>query len=268
MSRTKIISEIGWNHMGDMSLAKEMIHASKENGADIVKFQTWSVSRLKPGPWDEDGRTEIYKKAELSENDHQQLKAYSDGLGIEFLSSVFSIQDAELLSDLGVSSVKIASFESRNIELITFCYYHFDKIYLSTGTSSVDEIRDSLRPLDNSKFIILHCISSYPLSYSNCNLPRIKTLKMFFPKVGYSDHTFGIEGAKISLEYNPCVIEKHFTLDQSLPGRDNKFAILPHELRELSDYINKREEMNVSHGEGYLECEQEARDIMTGRFNG
>ena len=75
--------------MGDMVLAKEMIHASKENGADIVKFQTWSVSRLKSGPWDEDGRTEIYKKAELSLNDHQQLKSYSDGLGIEFLSSVF-----------------------------------------------------------------------------------------------------------------------------------------------------------------------------------
>ena len=77
---TKIVSEIGWNHMGDLTLAKEMIHASKESGADIVKFQTWSVSRLKKGPWDKDGRTEIYKKAELSENDHQQLKAYSYGL--------------------------------------------------------------------------------------------------------------------------------------------------------------------------------------------
>ena len=88
---TKIISEIGWNHMGDMNLAKKMIQSSKDNGADIVKFQTWSVSRLKPGPWDDDGRTEIYKKAELSLNDHQQLKSYSDGLGIEFLSSVFSL---------------------------------------------------------------------------------------------------------------------------------------------------------------------------------
>ena len=265
---TKIISEIGWNHMGDISLAKEMIHASKENGADIVKFQTWSVSRLKPGPWDEDGRTEIYKKAELSENDHRQLKAYSDGLDIEFLSSVFSIHDAELLSDLGMSSVKIAIFESRNPTLLTYCDSHFDRVYLSTGTSSVDEIEEHLNYLPTSDVVLLHCISSYPLESKNANLPRIVMLRDLTDKVGYSDHTFGVEGAKISLEYEPYVIEKHFTTDQSLPGRDNKFAILPHELKELSDYIKMREEMNISHGGGYLECEQEARDIMTGRFDG
>ena len=265
---TKIISEIGWNHMGGMSLAKEMIHASKENGADIVKFQTWSVSRLKPGPWDEDGRTEIYKKAELSENDHQQLISYSNGLDIEFLSSVFSVQDAELLSDLGITSVKIASFESRNPTLLTYCDSHFDRVYLSTGTSSVDEIEEHLDYLPTSDVVLLHCISSYPLESKNANLPRIDMLKKLENKVGYSDHTFGVEGAKISLEYEPYVIEKHFTTDQSLPGRDNKFAILPHELKELSDYIKMREEMNISHGGGYLECEQEARDIMTGRFDG
>ena len=265
---TKIISEIGWNHMGDISLAKEMIHASKENGADIVKFQTWSVSRLKSGPWDEDGRTEIYKKAELSENDHQQLISYSNGLDIEFLSSVFSVQDAELLSDLGITSVKIASFESRNPTLLTYCDSHFDRVYLSTGTSSVDEIEEHLDYLPTSDVVLLHCISSYPLESKNANLPRIDMLRKLEDKVGYSDHTFGIEGTKISLEYEPYVIEKHFTTDQSLPGRDNKFAILPHELKELSDYIKMREEMNINHGGGYLECEQEARDIMTGRFDG
>ena len=88
---TKIISEIGWNHMGDMNLAKKMIQSSKDNGADIVKFQTWSVSRLKPGPWDDDGRTEIYKKAELSYDKHKELLDFSNEIGIEFLSSVFSI---------------------------------------------------------------------------------------------------------------------------------------------------------------------------------
>ena len=265
---TKIISEIGWNHMGDISLAKEMIHASKENGADIVKFQTWSVSRLKPGPWDEDGRTEIYKKAELSENDHQQLISYSNGLDIEFLSSVFSVQDAELLSDLGITSVKIASFESRNPTLLTYCDSHFDRVYLSTGTSSVDEIEEHINYLPTSDVVLLHCISSYPLESKNANLPRIDMLRKLEDKVGYSDHTFGIEGTKISLEYNPYVIEKHFTIDQSLPGRDNKFAILPHQLKELYDYIKLREEAKRFHGDGYLECEQESRDVMTGRFDG
>jgi N,N'-diacetyllegionaminate synthase len=265
---TKVIAEIGWNHMGDMVLAKEMIQSSKENGADFVKFQTWSVERLKRGPWDTDGRTEIYKKAELSKDKHLLLKEYSDSIGLPFFSSVFSIQDAKLLKEVGVKSVKIASFESRNKELISYCYYHFDEVYLSTGTSSVEEVRESTRTLDKEKFTILHCVSSYPLLPKNCNLPRINKLKEFFPRVGYSDHTFGVETAKISLEHNPCVIEKHFTIDQSLPGRDNKFAILPHQLKELSDYINMKEEMNISHGDDYLDCEQEARNIMTGRFNG
>tara|TARA_A100001011_G_scaffold397684_1_gene499494 strand:- start:5129 stop:5929 length:801 start_codon:yes stop_codon:yes gene_type:complete len=265
---TKIISEIGWNHMGDMALAKEMIDASKENGAEIVKFQTWSVSRLKPGPWDEDGRTDIYKKAELSKSDHQELISHSQKSGVEFLSSAFSIQDAELLFDCGLTSVKVASFESRNPTLLAFCDSHFDKVYLSTGTSSVDEISKHLSYLPTTKVVLLHCVSSYPLEHCNANLPRINLLRELNNEVGYSDHTFGIDGAKISLEYDPCVIEKHFTIDQSLPGRDNKFAILPEDLKELSDYIQMRDEMNINHGGGYLKCEEEARDIMTGRFSG
>ena len=175
---------------------------------------------------------------------------------LKFLSSVFSVQDAELLSDLGVTSVKIASFESRNPTLLTYCDSHFDRVYLSTGTSSVDEIEEHINYLPTSDVVLLHCISSYPLESKNANLPRIVMLRDLTEKVGYSDHTFGVEGAKISLEYEPYVIEKHFTTDQSLPGRDNKFAILPHELKELSDYIKMREEMNISHGGGYLECEQ------------
>jgi N,N'-diacetyllegionaminate synthase len=268
MSKTKIISEIGWNHMGDMNLAKEMIHASKENGADFVKFQTWSVDRLKPGPWDEDGRLEIYKKAELTKDQHIELYEYSNTVDIEFFSSVFSVDDAELLSEIQTKYVKIASFESRNPTLLSYCDSRFDKIFVSTGTSSVSEIEEHMNYLPTSDIVLLHCISSYPLEPKNTNLPRIDMLRDVEENVGYSDHTFGIEGAKISLEYNPCVIEKHFTIDQSLPGRDNKFAILPHQLKELSDYIKMREEMNINHGSGYLECEQEARDIMTGRFDG
>ena len=265
---TKLIAEIGWNHMGDMELAKDMIAASVNNGADMVKFQTWSVDRLKPGPWDEDGRLEIYKKAELSQNDHQQLKSYSEGLGIEFLSSVFSIQDAELLSDLGVTSAKIASFESRNPTLLTYCDSHFDRVYLSTGTSSVDEIEEHLDYLPTSDVVLLHCISSYPLEPKNSNLPRINSLKKICDRVGYSDHTFGVEGAKVSLEYNPYVIEKHFTIDNDLPGRDNKFAILPDQLAQLKEYVNLYNDVYKLNVTGIQECEMDTRDNYTGRFDG
>ena len=265
---TKIISEIGWNHMGDMDLARRMITESVNNGADMVKFQTWSVDRLKDGPWDEDGRLEIYKKAELTKDNHFELLEYCNDLNIPFFTSVFSVEDAELLSEVQTERVKIASFEARNPALLTYCDSKFDTMYISTGTTTVDEIKESLKYIKTSNVVLLHCVSSYPLEYANANLPRINSLEKLCDRVGYSDHTFGVEGSKAALEYDVEVIEKHFTIDHDLPGRDNKFAILPHELKELSDYIRLREEMNVNHGNGYLECEEEAREVMTGRFDG
>ena len=265
---TKIISEIGWNHMGDMDLARRMITESVNNGADMVKFQTWSVDRLKDGPWDEDGRLEIYKKAELTKDNHFELLEYCNDLNIPFFTSVFSVEDAELLSEVQTERVKIASFEARNPALLTYCDSKFDTMYISTGTTTVDEIKESLKYIKTSNVVLLHCVSSYPLEYANANLPRINSLEKLCDRVGYSDHTFGVEGSKAALEYDVEVIEKHFTIDHDLPGRDNKFAILPHELKELSDYIRLREEMNVNHGNGYLECEEEAREVMTGRVDG
>ena len=122
----KIIAEIGWNHCGDLELAKKMAKAAQESGATYAKYQTWSVSRLKPGSWDKDGRREIYEKAELSEQDHTELINYCNKIGITFLSSVFSISDAELLVKLGCKEVKIPSFESRNHELIKYCNSKFE----------------------------------------------------------------------------------------------------------------------------------------------
>lgn len=265
---TKLIAEIGWNHMGDMDLAKEMISASKENGADMVKFQTWSVERLKDGPWDTDGRREIYEKAELTKDKHIELYEYSNKLNIPFFSSVFSIEDARLLAYVEVERVKIASFEARNKKLLGFCDGLFDTIYISTGTTTVDEIKESLEHIKTSNVVLLHCVSCYPLEPQNANLPRINTLREICDRVGYSDHTSGVEGSKVALGYDIEVIEKHFTIDHDLPGRDNKFAILPHQLKELSDYIKLKEESDTYRGDGYMDCEIESREIMTGRFSG
>ena len=271
----KIIAEIGWNHMGDMELAKRMAYEAKDNGADIVKTQTFDVSRLKAGPWDTDGRREIYEKAQLSLEQHIELRDYCNDIEVQFMSSVFSIDDAKLLEQVETDMVKIPSMESRNKELIDFCTNSFDKLIVSTGTSTWNEIRANTAKVNESnpysrnkdtKLVLLHCVSSYPLEYTNANLPKINSLKKLCDRVGYSDHTFGVEGSKLALEYDIEVIEKHFTIDHDLPGRDNKFAILPHELKKLSDYIKLREDMNVDHGDGYLECEEESREIMTGRF--
>jgi len=253
--------------MGDMNMAREMISASKDNGADFVKFQTWSVSRLKKGPWDKDGRLEIYKKAELSKDQHFELYEYSNKIGIDFFSTPFSIEDCELLKSVQNKFVKVASFESTNRELLEYCDRNFDTLFISTGTKSLNEVKGSLKFLKKSKYYLFHCVSSYPTEPKDCNLPRINSLKKICDKVGFSDHTKGIEVTKISLEYNLDFIEKHFTLNRNLPGRDNKFALLPNELNDLSNYIKLREQANTNHGDSYLEVEKESRKWMTGRFS-
>jgi sialic acid synthase SpsE len=264
----KIIAEIGWNHGGDMELAKEMIRAAAEAGATYAKFQSWSASRLKPGVWDTDGRREIYEKAELTRERHIELINYCNQVGIKFMSSVFSIKDAELLVELGVEDVKIPSFESRNHELIEYCDKNFKTVFMSTGTSTFDEIKESLRFLNLCDLYLLHCVSTYPCNPSMSNITRMNRLKTLHMPVGYSDHIQGVESAKVAIGEGARVIEKHFTTDNDLPGRDNKFAVLPHELKDLTDYIKMREEMFISHGDDFQESELDSRNNYTGRFDG
>jgi sialic acid synthase SpsE len=264
----KVIAEIGWNHCGDMNLAKEMILAAKESGATYAKFQSWSVSRLKPGAWDDDGRREIYEKAELTKERHIELINYCDEVGIKFMSSVFSIKDAELLVELGVEDVKIPSFESRNHELIRYCDNNFKRVFMSTGTSTFDEIRDSVKHIWNSEFYLLHCVSTYPCNPSMANLPKMEMLKLLAHNIGYSDHIQGVESAKIAIGRGAVVVEKHFTTNNELPGRDNKFAILPYQMKDLTDYIKMIEEMMVSHGSDFQQSEMDSRNNYTGRFDG
>lgn len=263
-----LIAEIGWNHFGDIELAKKMITAAKKSGADYAKFQTWSVERLKHGEWDKDGRREIYEKAELSEQNHLELINYCNDNEIKFLSSVFSIDDAKLLLKLNLKDVKIPSFESRNHELISFCDNHFEKIFMSTGTSKMDEIKESVKLFKNSKLFLLHCVSMYPCNYSNANIPKMKELMKIHNFVGYSDHIQGSESAKIAIAEGAQVIEKHFTLDNNLPGRDNKFANLPEQFKDISDFMIRYNEMLTNHGNDFQHGEKDSRLNYTGRFNG
>ena len=265
---TKLIAEIGWNHMGDMKLAKEMILSAKESGCDFAKFQTWSVRRLKRGSWDTDGRREIYEKAELSFEKHIELKKYCDEVGIGFMSSVFSIEDAKLLKNVVTDYVKIPSFESRNKELIHYCLKHFGHLLISTGTSNYDEIRSIVLNIPSDRYTLLHCVSSYPCEFDVVNLPRINDLTDLSDSVGFSDHTQGIEASVLSLGCGVKWIEKHFTINNDLPGRDNKFAVLPTEVKRLSEYIKISNKVMNYKGCDYQECETDSREIYGGRWNG
>lgn len=263
----KLIAEIGWNHLGDMTLAKKMIDSAASSGADYAKFQTWSVSRLKTGEWDNDGRRDLYNKSELNKNQHIELINHCKDRGVNFLSSVFSVKDAELLSELNCESVKIPSFESRNIDLIKYCNDNFKVVFMSTGTSTVKEIIKSLESLNKPVVYLMHCVSVYPCSYEIANLPKMFELQKIHKLVGYSDHIEGVESAKVAIGFGAKVVEKHFTIDRNLPGRDNKFAILPEELRDLKSFVLNREKMLIDHGDGFQDLEINARNNYSGRFN-
>ena len=145
---TIVIAEIGWNHMGDMDLAKNMILKAKESGASIAKFQTWQVYKLKSGEWDYDGRKEIYLKAELNEDDHKLLMKYCKDSKIEFMSSAFSVEDAKLLKNLKCNQIKIPSFEINNLELLTIAKQFQEDLSFNWYTRKRNECGKNLFKLE------------------------------------------------------------------------------------------------------------------------
>ena len=237
LNKCKIIAEIGWNHMGDMNLAKTMIDVAKGCGADYAKFQTWSVKNLKPGPWDNDGRREIYEKAELTKEKHYELKDYCYRAGITFLTSVFNYDDISMVKGLGCEHIKIPSTEAVNKLLVEKCLSDFSHVFISTGGLTYEEIielRDILLQHPEEKCTVLHCVSLYPCPLEKANIERVAYLAEKLPcDVGYSDHTQNVWAAYAAIAHGATVVEKHFTVDNSLPGRDNKFACTPEELRDV-----------------------------------
>jgi N,N'-diacetyllegionaminate synthase len=158
--------------------------------------------------------------------------------------------------------------ESRNTELINYCSEKFDRVLMSTGTSNWNEIRVNTSRVKDTKLVLLHCVSAYPCDFDMINLPRIRDLQRLSLSVGFSDHTLGIEASILSLGYNIDYIEKHFTVDNDLPGRDNKFAILPNQLKKLKKYVDISSMVNLNHGPDYQECEEETRKVYSGRWDG
>jgi len=264
---TKFIAEIGWNHLGDLDLAKSMAAAAADSGAHYAKFQTWSTTRLKSGPWDLDGRRQLYEQAELSREGHEQLIEHCNNTGIIFLSSVFSLEDARLLCSLNQASVKIPSNEAVNLPLLEYCLSNFGHLIISVGACSEQEILQLAAITRGSNVTVLHCVSSYPCPIRFSNLNQINFLRSHFADVGYSDHVSGINAAKASLAHGVSFIEKHFTIDKSLEGRDNKFAILPNELQELISFDRDFQLAHSISTTGYQSIEMDIRTNYRSRFN-
>ena len=265
--KIKLIAEVGWNHMGDMDLAKDMISAAANSGADIVKFQTWSEKNLKPGPWDNDGRREIYKKAELSLEDHFLLKEYCEKAGVEFLTSIFSVKDISKLLELKLYAVKVPSHEIYNLDLIGELNLSFDKILLSAGACTWKELIDAVNIVSSDKLVLMHCVSAYPCLAENINLAKLNKIKTISKEIGYSGHFYGVDDAIAAISMGAAYIEKHFTIDQDLPGRDNKNAILPEDLKIISSFRNNFIKMSTDCGFDTQDAELDIVRNYRGRWD-
>tara|TARA_A100001037_G_C15099567_1_gene613260 strand:- start:499 stop:1326 length:828 start_codon:yes stop_codon:yes gene_type:complete len=257
---TILVAEIGWNFLGNLKLAKKMIAAAKKSGADAVKFQIWDPSNLKNGPWDNDGRRKIYEKAYLDKEKYLYLKKYSNKVSIKCFASAFNIDGLKILKATKDSWVKIPSHESYNIKLIEFALKNFKKVIVSAGCMKKNELNKLIKFVKtkrsySKKTCLLHCVSSYPLKSENCNFEKFDYLKKNFGSVGYSGHYQGIEDAAYALFNNAEIIEKHFTINNKLPGRDNKFALNQKQFSKLNNLRNLYKEFNKKHGLGIQRCE-------------
>lgn len=264
----RLIAEIGWNHLGDMSLLQKMIAAAKESGATHAKLQIWKESRLKKGPWDSDGRRQLYRSAELSEDQLRTVKNYCDQIGIRFLTSIFDWRDIDLVANISNSEVKIPSPEICNEKLLRGVAKSFKLVYLSTGASTEVEIQKALDLLllEGAEVILMHCMSLYPCPDKYINLRRLEHLKKKHNLIGYSDHSPDILSAVFAISMGVEAIEKHFTIDRELPGRDNRFAILPSALASLADAVQRYEQMSKDWGIDYIPLEREVRKFYRGRW--
>ena len=249
-----------------MRLAKKMIKEAANSGADYCKFQSWRTENLKRGPWDKDGRVQIYKKAELKKTDYFKLLKYCKDYKVKFMTSIFNIDDLDFLTNLKFDTIKIPSHEVYNIKLIKACTKKFKNILISVGACKWSEFLKLKKNINNKKVHFLHCVSSYPLDRKYVNFHKYFKLKKILKQVGYSGHLQGIDDALFAISNNANFVEKHFTVDQSLPGRDNKFAILPKEMKKLSEYRDSVFEMNISRGLNLQKCEKDIYKNYRGRW--
>lgn len=279
-----LIAEIGVNYydiakkmqISAMEAAKLMVKEAKEAGIHAVKFQTYKAETLaakeSPSYWDtnEEATTsqfELFKKFDsFTYEDYKELAKYCSSLGIEFLSTAFDIDSADYLYDL-MNVYKISSSDLNNLPFVEYQAKKGKPILLSVGAANVEEIDQTIitiREHNDQPIILMHCVLEYPTPYSHANLNKIVSLKSRYPDViiGYSDHTKPDTDAdiiKTAFNLGAIVVEKHFTLDKTIPGNDHYHAMDPEDAKKIVKGIDFIQEIRGSYEITYLETELTSR---------
>ncbi len=256
--RIEVIAEAGVNHNGDVNLAKRLIEAASDAGADVVKFQTFRADLLvldsAPKANYQINRTpanqsqlEMLKALELTDIDHRDLMSYCQNKSIEFLSTGFDRESIDLLISMGQARFKIPSGEINNLPYLRYIGGFRKPVILSTGMANFGEIESALSILENSGtasslVTVLHCTSEYPCPVADVNLlAMLRIREAFGVKVGYSDHTEGVEIAIAAAALGAVMIEKHITLDKGMPGPDHAASLNPSDFKLMVDSIRNIE---------------------------
>lgn len=279
MKHVLIIAEAGVNHNGSMELAKRMIDAAADAGVDYVKFQTFKAANLvtkeaKQAEYQQrnaqdDSQYAMLKKLELSQEQHYELIDYCKQRGVRFLSTAFDFESVDFLHSLNLGVWKIPSGEITNYPYLKKIAQYGEPVILSTGMSTNEDIDAAIKALcDNGlkrdQITLLHCNTEYPTPMKDVNLRAMETMReRFNVTVGYSDHTPGIEVPIAVVALGAEVIEKHFTLDKSLPGPDHKASLEPQELKAMVSAIRNIEQA-LGDGEKHV-SESERKNMPIAR---
>lgn len=251
---TIIIAEAGVNHNGDIELAKQLIEVAAKCGADYVKFQTFKTENVvskdakqadyqKQNTGQTESQFDMLKRLELSEEQHYLLKEHCQQHNIQFLSTGFDHESLLFLEKMNLGLWKIPSGELTNLPYLEYMANQPQQLVLSTGMANIDEISIALKVLmskgkSKEEITILHCTTEYPTPYDEVNLKAMLHIEQTVKtKVGYSDHTKGIEVPIAAVAMGATIIEKHFTLNNNLPGPDHKASLEPEEFKAMVDGI-------------------------------
>ncbi len=251
-----IVAEAGSNHNGSLSLGKKLIKAAKEVGADAVKFQAFKTEELvtKYAPTAKYMKRKknlfnLLKSLELNKREHRKLYSYAKKIKIPIFWSVFDKKSADFIESLGAKIFKTGSGELTDLPLIKHIAEKGKPFIISTGMGTLEEVKGAVRTAKsagNKKIIVMHCTTGYPCPTFEVNLNAMKTMreKLRVP-IAYSDQTKGIEVGVIAASLGACMLEKHFTIDKSLPGVDHSMSMDMEEFRELIEKVREIENMYV-----------------------
>ena len=274
--KVKIIAEAGVNHNGSLRIAKKLVDVARFSGADYVKFQTFTHDNLvtskaqkanyqKSNHDNNETQSAMLKKLELSKPNHLKLISYCKKKKIKFLSTAFDIENLKFLIKNKIDFIKIPSGEITNFPLLEYIKKSNKKILLSTGASTLSEVKTALKILNKKKkeITVLQCNSAYPTPIKHLNLNTLTTFrKKFNCEVGLSDHSLSVVAAAAAVSLGATIIEKHFTLSRDMIGPDHKSSLEPSELKRMIQNIREIESALGSFNKNITKSERENRRII------